>query len=92
MKLEINTQLPIRDQYQGLIQIIALANSWTPADGSANTFVENYLQARYKEVLRSLIESSLRTYYGLSQDALIKQAMEDFEQSFTCVANFNTEG
>ena len=91
MKLEINTQLPIRDQYQGLIQIIAIANGWNPSEGLANTFVQDYLRARYKEILRSLIKSSLRTYYGLSQDALIKQAMEDFEQSFTCVANFNTE-
>ena len=91
MKLKIDTQLPIRDQYQGLIQIIALANGWAPSDESANIFVQNYLQAKYKEILRSLIESSLRTYYGLSQDALIKQAMEDFEQSFPCVANFNSE-
>lgn len=91
MKLEINTQLPIRDQYQGLVQIIALANGWTPADGLANEFVQNYLQIKYKEVIRYSIESSLKTYYGLSQDAIIKQAMEDFDQSFSCVANFNME-
>lgn len=98
-KLNIDQQLNIRSQYAGFIQAVALMRGWTPTvtdeNGatidnpvSAVQHIENFLSPLYCQNLKGIIENDLRAYYGLSQDAVIKQALNDFDQSCQCTVSF----
>lgn len=94
-KLTINQELNIQAKYSGFIQAIALMRGWTPTikdeqgatidnPVSAVEYIQGFLSPLYCEYLKSIVENDLRAYYGLSQDAVIKQALSDFDQSCNC--------
>lgn len=81
----------IRPEYQELILYVAKANGWVQPESedqaeileSAKAFVSNIGAALVKQQYQALIQTSLNNYFGLSQAALISQAMLAYEDSVT---------
>ncbi len=102
-KLKINIELPIRTEYEGLINIVASMNGWTPTvnvrgeDGEISTvqnpltpiqFIESFISPTEKANLKSIITNSISSYYGRSQQALSDQVGIDYDNGVSCSVTF----
>ena len=88
--LKIELILPVREEYTGLSDIIGVVGGWSLESGITPTdFAQDpVIKKEMVNQLKIIIQRSLQTYYGLSQDALIKQASLDYDNSIVCNVSF----
>lgn len=79
-KLTTEYTLTIRPDYQGLIPLVAAMNGYE-GEGDPKDFLANHINNLVKNEVRCLIKSSLEKYYGVSQAALIVQALDAYDNS-----------
>ena len=95
-KFTTNYSQIIRPEYQGLIQYVALGQGWVPPQSedpaeileSAKAYMSEIGAALVKQQYQALIQTSLNSYFGMSQAALINQAMTAYDHSVTVTCSW----
>lgn len=79
-KLTTTYTLTIRPEYEGLIALVASMNGWD-GQGDPREHMKNVVNNLVKTEIQLMIKGSLDRFYGVSQAALITQAMSDYDGS-----------
>jgi hypothetical protein len=86
-KLTTNYTLVIRPEYAGLIPLVASMNGWD-GESDAKEFLAATVNDLVVREIRYMIRGALERYYGVSQAALIAQAVIDYDGSAETVTSW----